>query len=366
MSREHQVTLLSFIADDTETGHIGPLRPFCEDVQLVHRAAWQSTITTGLQIWRPLPFQSLYYRSPIMTGAVDRLLARRKFDAVYVHLFRMAQYVAHRKNLYRILDLTDNISGEIERSLPYRDAFWRLVYRLELPRIRRYEREILRRFNETWLISEAERRQLLRDRTDDTVRVMPNGVDTQRYRPVGVPPKRPTLIFVGHMGVFHNVDAAEHLVHDILPRVRESFPAVELNLVGAEPAERVRRLAATPGVSVTGHAPDLNAELNRATVFVAPLRFSAGIQNKVLEAMAAGLPVITTNFVNAGIQAQDGQHLILADDLAATTAAIAALLRDAELRRRIGREAREFVVRRFRWEEVLDRMNAIERQIGRG
>jgi sugar transferase (PEP-CTERM/EpsH1 system associated) len=366
MSREHQVTLLSFIADDTETGHIGPLRPFCEDVQLVHRAAWQSTITTGLQIWRPLPFQSLYYRSPIMTGAVDRLLARRKFDAVYVHLFRMAQYVAHRKNLYRILDLTDNISGEIERSLPYRDAFWRLVYRLELPRIRRYEREILRRFNETWLISEAERRQLLRDRTDDTVRVMPNGVDTQRYRPAGVPPKRPTLIFVGHMGVFHNVDAAEHLVHDILPRVRESFPAVELNLVGAEPAERVRRLAATPGVSVTGHAPDLNAELNRATVFVAPLRFSAGIQNKVLEAMAAGLPVITTNFVNAGIQAQDGQHLILADDLAATTAAIAALLRDAELRRRIGREAREFVVRRFRWEEVLDRMNAIERQIGRG
>lgn len=366
MSREHQITLLSFIADDAETGYVSPLRPFCEDIQLVHRTAWQSTVTTGLQIWRPLPFQSLYYRSPIMTGAVDRLLARRKFNAVYVHLFRMAQYVAHHKNLYRILDLTDNISGEIERSLPYRAAFWRLVYRLELPRIRRYERDIVRRFNETWLISEIERRQLLRDRIDDSVRVMPNGVDTQRFRPAGVPPKRPTLIFVGHMGVFHNVDAAEHLVHDILPHVRESFPAVELNLVGAEPTERVRRLAATPGVRVTGHTPDLNAELNRATVFVAPLRFSAGIQNKVLEAMAAGLPVVTTSYVNAGIQAQDGQHLILADDPAATAAAIVALLRDAELRRRVGREAREFVVRRFRWEEVLDRMNAIERRLGRG
>jgi sugar transferase (PEP-CTERM/EpsH1 system associated) len=365
LSREHKITLLSFIADDGETGHVGPLRPFCEDIQLVHRARWQSTITTSLQMWRPLPFQSLYYRSPVMRGAVDRLLARRQFDAVYVHLFRMAQYVTQRKRLYRILDLTDNISGEIERSMPYRKAFWRLVYRLELPRIRRYERDITRRFDETWLISENERQELLRGRTDDTVRVMPNGVDTQRFRPAGVPPKKPTLLFVGHMGVFHNVDAAEHLVQDILPLVRVSFPAVELNLVGAEPAERVRRLAQTPGVRVLGHAPDLNAELNRAIVFVAPLRFAAGVQNKVLEAMAAELPVVTTSFVNAGLQAEEGRHLILADGPEEAAGAIVALLRDAELRRRIGREGREFVVRRFRWEEVLDRVNAIERQIGR-
>jgi glycosyltransferase involved in cell wall biosynthesis len=211
----------------------------------------------------------------------------------------------------------------------------------------------------------AERQQLLPGDSDESVRVMPNGVDTQLFRPAGVPSKKPALIFVGHMGVFHNVDAAEYLVHDILPRVRDSFPAVELNLVGAEPAERVRRLAGTPGVRVTGHTPDLNAELNRATVFVAPLRFSAGVQNKVLEAMAAGLPVVTTSFVNAGIQAEDGHHLILANDAESTAGAIVALLRDPEMRRRVGREGREFVVRRFRWEEVLDRMKAIERQIGR-
>ena len=157
LSREHRLTLLSFIGDEGEAAHLSPLRVFCEDIQLVHRAPWQSTLGAAAGLWRPLPLQSLYYRSPVMQGAVDRLLARTPFDAVYVHLFRMAQYVSARYRPYRILDLTDAISGEVMRSLPYRDPLWRLVYRLELPRIRRYEREMVGRFDETWVISETER-----------------------------------------------------------------------------------------------------------------------------------------------------------------------------------------------------------------
>ena len=96
-----------------------------------------------------------------MQGAVGRLLERGRFDAGDVHLFRMAQFGAGRWRPYRILDLTDAISSEVERSLPYRDPKWQLVYRLELPRIRRYERDIVRHFDETWLISNAERQKLL-------------------------------------------------------------------------------------------------------------------------------------------------------------------------------------------------------------
>lgn len=365
LSREHQITLLSFIADDRETGNIGPLRPFCEDIQLVHRGEWQSTTTAALNAWRRAPLQSLYFRSSVMQGAVDRLLERRRFDAVYVHLFRMAQFVAGRRRPYRILDLTDAISSEIERSLPYRDPKWRMVYRVELPRIRRYERDIVRQFDETWFISDAERRHLFPDGAGDRTMVVPNGVDTDRYRPSGHPTAEPVLIFVGHMGVFHNVDAAEHLVVDILPRVREAVPAVRLQLVGSEPATAVLALAQVPGVRVLGHVPDLNAALNDATVFVAPLRFAAGIQNKVLEAMAAGLPVVTTSYVNQGLEAEAGRHLIVADGPEALSSAVVDLLRDPALRRRIGREGRDFVLRHYRWEDVLDRMKAIEQGFGR-
>ena len=363
LSQEHQITLLSFIGDDWETGNVGPLRPFCRDIQLVHRGQVQSAFTTGINSWRRTPFQSLYYKSAVMQGAVDRLLDRRHFDVVYVHLFRMAQFVADRTNPYRVLDLTDAISSEIERSLPYRDAKWRLIYRMELPRIRRYEREIVSHFDEAWLISNAEREQLLQETTNEKVLVVPNGIDTGRFRPSGISTNDPILIFVGHMGVFHNIDAAEYLVRDILPLIHHNIPAARLNLVGAEPAIEVQKLSAQPAVRVLGQIADLNAELNNAAIFTAPLRFAAGVQNKVLEAMAVGLPVVTTSYVNKGLQAENGRHLIIADEPGLFAEAVVSLLRDATLRHKIGRAGREFVMRHYRWEDVLARMNEIEQRI---
>ena len=365
LAREHEITLLSFIGDSRETGNVGPLRAYCDDIQLIHRGEWPSVAATALNAWRPLPFQSLYYRSTVMQEAVDRLIARRHFDAAYVHLFRMAQFVDRHKGLYRILDLTDAISSEIERSLPYRDQKWRMVYRRELPRTRRYEREIVRRFDETWLISEAERQQLLGSGADDRLLVVPNGVDSERYRPSGRANDDPALIFVGHMGVFHNVDAAEYLARDLLPQIRASVPAARLALVGAEPAAAVMALNGLPGVRVSGHVADLNTALNEAAVFVAPLRFAAGIQNKVLEAMAAGLPVVTTSYVNNGLQAIDGQHLIIADEPETFVTAVVNLLSDRAYRRRLSHAGREYVLSRYRWEEVAEQMNRIEQNIAR-
>lgn len=365
LAREHEITLLSFIGDSRETGNVGPLRAYCEDIQLIHRGQWSSVMTTALNAWRPLPLQSLYYRSPVMQEALDRLIDRRRFESVYVHLFRMAQFVDRRHDLYRILDLTDAISSEIERSILYRDRKWRLIYQLELPRIRRYERAIVRQFDETWLIAEAERQHLLGAGADERLVVVPNGVDTERYRPSGRANDTPALIFVGHMGVFHNMDAAEYLARDLLPGIRAAVPAAGLALVGAEPVPQVTALANLPGVKVLGHVPDLNAALNAAAVFVAPLRFAAGIQNKVLEAMAAGLPVVTTSFVNNGLQAEDGRHLIIADEPEAFVAAVVTLLHDRGYRRRLGHAGREFVLSRYRWEEVAERMRGIEHKIAR-
>ena len=360
LSREHRLTLLSFIADEAESGHVGALRPFCDDIQLVHRTPLTSKVGVALNAWRPMPFQSLYYRSPVMQAAVDRLLARERFDAVYVHLFRMAQFVAGRREPYRILDLTDAISGEVDRSLPYRDPLWRIIYRLELPRMQRYEREMVSRLDETWLISDAERAAVLKAGARGNLRVVANGVESDRYRPHRSHATGPVLAFVGHLGVFHNIDAAERLARNILPQVRERLPAARLDLIGAEPGARVRALGALPGVRVVGPVTDLNAALNEAAVFVAPLRFAAGVQNKVLEAMSAGLPVVTSSEVNAGLGAADGEQLVIADDDAQFAAAVVGLLDDAVTRTRLGRAGREFVLANYRWEDVLERMRAIK------
>lgn len=363
LSREHDLHLLSFIAEESERQHVPALREYCADVNTVLLKRTESLVTVAANIWRRQPLQALYYRSTRMQTLVEESLAAQRFHAAYVHLFRMAPYVANHPKLYRIVDLTDVISKEIGRSLAYRGAMSRLVYRLERPRIRRYERRVTDAFEETWLISEADRKALAADCPGANIQVVTNGVDTDHFHPKSDPPAPDSLVFVGHMGVRHNIDAAAYLVHDILPLVRRQVPSAALRIVGAAPAPEVQHLDKHPGVEVTGFAPDLNAALNRAAVFVAPLRFAAGVQNKVLEAMAAARPVVTTTIVNEGLRARPGRDLLVADDPQDIARHVVALLRDAGLRRSIGRSARRFVRDKYTWQQAVDRMRVIEQNI---
>jgi sugar transferase (PEP-CTERM/EpsH1 system associated) len=366
LSHEHELSLVSFVADASEYEHQQALLTYCREVRVLLMHRYRSAMSVLLNLWRRDPLQTLYYRSGAMRRLVGEVLAENQFDVVYVHLFRMAPYVAGYPNLYRVVDLTDVISQEVVRSLPYRGLAWRLLYSLERPRIERYERYVAETFEETWLISDADRRVLAADCPAANIRVVANGVDLERFYPTGHPAEPNSLIFVGHLGVFHNVDAAVHLVRDVLPRVRRQIPGCTLTLAGAEPTAQVVRLGEVPGVRVTGFVPDLNEHLNRAAVFVAPLRFAAGVQNKVLEAMAAGRPVVTTSVVNAGLGAQPGEEVMVSDDVTATAAQVIALLRNAELQTRIGEAGRRFVRRKYDWGQVVRRMNEIERaQFGR-
>ena len=362
LSAEHELTLLSFIAHDVEREHLAALKPYCREVRVLPMSPRRSALSVLLNLWRREPLQALYYRSQAMQRLVAETLAATPFDAAYIHLFRMAPYLADRTDLYRIVDLTDVISREIARSLPYRGLLWRLIYRLDRPRIERYERQVAETFEETWLISEADRQVLAAAAPTANIRVVTNGVDETHFYPTGQPSTPDSLIFVGHMGVPHNVDAAAYLVHEVLPRVRRQIPACTLQIVGARPSPEVQRLGREPGVTVTGFVPDLNEYLNRAAVFVAPLRFAAGVQNKVLEAMAAARPVVTTSLINEGLGARPDREILIADEADALAHHVVVLLQDADRRARIGLAGREFVQRTYSWRRVVERMQAIEQR----
>lgn len=363
LSREHELTLLSFIAAEAEREYVAPLRQYCRDVRVVLMRRTESLISVASNLWRRQPLQALYYRSQAMHRLVDGVLAREPFDAAYVHLFRMAPYMTHHSELYRIVDLTDVVSREIGRSLAYRPPLSRVVYRIEQPRIERYERWVAEAFEEIWLISEADREILAIECPQANIHVVTNGINASQYHPTGEPTQRNSLIFVGHMGVFHNIDAARHLAQDILPLVQRQISTATLNIVGADPAPQVQRLQERSGVAVTGFVPDLNAALNRSAVFVAPLRFAAGVQNKVLEAMATARPVVTTSLVNEGLRARPGQELLIADDAPTTAERVVALLQDENLRKEVGRAGLHFVQQKYTWKNVVERMRAIERRI---
>jgi glycosyltransferase involved in cell wall biosynthesis len=298
-----------------------------------------------------------------MKSLISQTLRINKFDAIYIHLFRMAQFVVDHKNQYRILDLTDVISNEIKRSLPYRNILWKLLYKIEYPRIVRYEKKLVSLFEEIWLISTADQRILDTDNYHSNIITITNGIDSQVFHPIQVDQVPFSLIFTGHMGIPHNIDAARYFALDIFPDIQKLFPESIFVIAGAEPSKYVLELASKPNIKVLGYVEDLNYVLNRYQIFIAPLRFAAGVQNKVLEAMAAGKPVVTTKIVNEGIGASEEEEILVAEASDEWIKQISRLFQDVELRERVGLSGSNFVRNKFSWDIVLRHINTLEDQL---
>lgn len=232
-----------------------------------------------------------------------------------------------------------------------------VLARLELAAWRRETRRILGEFDSVVTLTDADREALAPLNGRATRDVIPLGF---RAPPAAAesassrrqPPSAPLLLFVGNFVHPPNRDAAARLVRSIVPAVRRTHPAARLRIVGDEPPAALRQ-AAGDGVEITGRVPDVGPHLAEATVFVAPLATGGGMRIKLLEALAAGLPVVTTPRAAEGITARDGIELLLADDDAGFVRAIASLLDDAQQRERLGAAARAWAAQSPGWSDAV-------------
>jgi len=214
---------------------------------------------------------------------------------------------------------------------------------------------VARDFRESWVLSDVDQRDL-EERGCANVAVVPHGVDERLFDLPLTPRTLPRVTFLGNLSVPHNVDAAIYLVQKVWPRILAARPDAELELAGADPVAAVRALASAPGVRVTGPVPSLVPVWERSGVLLAPLRFSTGIQNKVLEAMAAGVPVVTTPQAAEAIHARDGEHLRVGDSDETLANAALELLRGGERPMPMVVRARELVRTHFSWQTLVARL----------
>lgn len=357
LAEEHELTLVSFIRNSEELQHVRDLQPVFREIHVERQPPLRSVLSTAQGLFSQKALQLRYYYSPAMEKRLELLVSRTEFDIVYTHLIRMAPYGLKIKNAVHVLDLTDVISNEIRQSIKYRKLPCKWLYEIELPRLVAAEKLYSGLYEENWVISREEALALGQINPAARVRVVGNGVDFNHFPPKKRQPDSRSLIFVGHMAVFHNIDAAVHLANDILPLLHEEHPDLSLEIIGAQPVKQVLTLEANPSVHVRGYVPNLTNALHQAAIFAAPLRIAAGIQNKVLEAMATATPVVTSSLVNRGIQAQPGTEIIVADDSRTFATALANLLSDPALGREIGWAGYEFVRRNFSWKQVKNAVN---------
>lgn len=373
--RGHEVHLLAFADDARDLGYQVDLAKLCASVQILPlergRAQWRALRT--LLSRRPLSLG--YYASAAMQRAVEQKLAEEQFDAVFVYSSTMAQYVPRHLAARTVVDLVD-VDSEKWRDYARRARVaqsW--LYQLEWKRLRRYEREVVATYAYTLLTTPRE--AALLDQVDEftrraRLRTLSNGVDLVHYRPEPwrlsvldklpynerqwfADPVAPRLVFTGAMDYYANVDGVQFFVKHVLPLVREREPQAEFLIVGSNPTEAVRQLARQPGVQVTGFVEDVRPYLQAATVCVVPLRIARGVQNKVLEAMAAGKAIAALEAGVAGLNVVDGEHLLLANSPRKLAEQILRLIRDEALRRELGEHARSFVEAQHDWTPLLQR-----------
>jgi len=266
-----------------------------------------------------------------------------------------------------VADLCDATTLRIRRSFKYASPARLPLLLLEYAQIRRMEKAIVRQVRHSVFISCRDRESIVGREIARTT-IVPNGVDLDFWKRSSPERGRDTIVFTGAMDYRPNTDAAIHLIEAILPIVRRTVPEARLQIVGRDPTPALVEAGRQSGVEVTGFVDDVRPYLEGATVFAAPLRFGAGVQNKVLEAMAMEVPVVASALAADGLRTEDGElpPLDVADDPERFADLVAGKLRARDADPRPDAAVRRFVERHFVWSRAGETLDRVIRQTVNG
>ena len=366
LAKNHTIHLCSFVDDPDDLPHVSALRQYCASVEVIYRSQAPTVFLAAAAFLRRSPFSvSLFYRKALAEKVLQKA-ARERFDCIIVSSSSMAQYAYQVPDIPKILDFID-VDSEKWRLYAQHHSFLRsFVYRLEAQRLARYEETIARVFDHSIFSSEAESRLFQARASGRPVSAISNGVDLDHFAPSPIDSlaaSRPTVVFTGVMDYFPNVDAVAYFCRDIFPVVRRTVPDARFYIVGRNPTRQVRDLGKQTNVMVTGAVPDVRLYLAQARVAVAPVRLACGVQNKILEAMAMGVPVVGTAETFKGIAASEQDGVRIAGDSLSFARQVTTLLRDAAFSREAGLQARRYVERHHRWEDQGVKLEALLEEV---
>jgi sugar transferase (PEP-CTERM/EpsH1 system associated) len=336
------------------------LEPYCREIVVRTVRKDLARLRALPHLLTATPLTVPYFYSAELQKCVDHALGRRSYDRIFVYCSAMAQYVKACRDTPIITDLVDVDSDKWTQYASHTSFPWSAVYRREGRTLRRLEREVSETSACVMVTTHREADLLRRIATRANVQVVPNGVDTDYFRgSATMPSAPPTMVFTGDMSYFPNQEAVRYFVRQVFPLVRQSVPEARFLIVGRNPGRPVTALREIDGVEVTGLVADIRTYLAMATVAVAPFSIAAGLQNKILEAMAYGLPVAGTTRAVQGLSTAVAGVVEISDDAGTLADKLIALLRDPSRARSIGQEGRRRVAADYCWELAGEMLHSL-------
>lgn len=374
----HQVSLATISTNPTDQDSISKLMDAGFDVNCVSQPRMRSILNAFKALPGRTPLQSVYSWQPNLADLIQKLLKSSDgtppYDIVHVEHLRGSKYAlfikelrnqpgySHLKSTPIIWDSVDSISHLFRQaSKNSRKLTSRMITRLELPRTERYERSLATAFDQILVTSPIDQQAYFDIckgiKENIPISILPNGVDLSYFAPIPFTEKTDnTLVISGKMSYHANITMVHNLYNNIMPLIWKSQPNVQLWIVGKDPDGSILRLDQHPNVKVTGTVPDIRPYVQKAKVAVAPIQYGAGIQNKVLEAMSCGTPVVCAGQAISALQVRPGVDLITADDAQSFADATLRLLTDPELGERVGNAGRKYVEANHDWEKITTKL----------
>lgn len=344
--------------------------PFCQEIVSIPKPPAYSPLKIARGVLGRWPLPVLNYTSPEMTRALSRLTQGESYDLLHLDSIHMAGYVdAISRSLNRlgkspaqVVYNWHNIESEAMRrySVTVNSPLRRIYAKRTATQLEELERSILRTACGHLVCSDRERAKLHAIAPEARVATIFNGVDTAYFAPPstpGAPPNR--IVFVGLLNYHPNIEAAVAFARGVWPRLREAMPEYRLTLVGAQPAPSVLALRDIPGVEVTGTVPDLRPYYREAVAAIVPLRTGGGTRLKILEALAAGVPVVSTPLGAEGLEIEPRKNILLVepDDADAWIRELTALAQSESLRRELIANGLRLVRQRYDWTALGDTLH---------
>lgn len=387
VQRGHQVTLATLWSKQEEWRDLKILSDVGIKLVTERLAPFRSFWNCFRTLPSAIPLQAAYCWQPALAQNLRRLLNKTQFDIIHVEHLRGARYgLAVKEVISRqalptpiIWDSVDCISHLFKQAAEQsQSVYGRWMARLDLNRTRRFEGQMIYQFDRVLSTSVADQQALqelaaqaegqfqAKDRLARRFAVLPNGVNLTHFSPGDSVRQAHTIVFSGKMSYHANATAAHYLIEQIMPLVWARYPATEVQIVGKDPPASVRALASNSNsqnhhgkVIITGFVPEVYPYLQQATIAVAPVTYGAGVQNKVLEAMACGAPIVASIQAASGLSALTDQELVVANTPQEFSNAIVSLFDDPKQRQQLQQAGRAYVERCHSWDAITANLETI-------
>ena len=379
----HQIHLVSFVRKEEEE-YLDAVRAICDSVHMVpmqrsrraDAAAWARSQVKR----RPFLVERDDMRS--MTQLVHELISELDIEAIHADQLTMAQYAIEAvkafngggRSLLLIFDAHNATWKAVERYALNASPLLRPILKNEARKVRQYEANLLRQFDHTLVVSDADRKALLeatergsngakstKDRMAGRISVIPIGIDAHEIQSSPSISKTFSILALGSLNYPPNADGIRWFANDVFPLVKHAEPYAALTIVGREPPQDIQDLGERKreSITVTGHVSDLQPYFEAAVLMVVPVRAGGGMRVRILEGFARGMPMVTTSMGLEGIEATPGRDILAAENPTEFANAVLELLRDERLRKELAESGRQLVERKYDWRHALASLDEI-------